>query len=312
MAETSTLQRTSNLRPEQELAFLLEGKDRPHNTVRMGWRNPTPQVLLDSFGSQSVPYPTSRRNVFLSHHHAEDEPSLPVSKTTEHIGSLSGLWRRIPDWWSSSEHTLIEGSNYLLVWYHSYDPNLQGGVLEAFAPRTSEASSVVANVLADVETAIVREWTAPVHDLTEWQEEVTDSRGQERFAARLRASFEVEPVEDGMGHPAEEIIGEALRSSEAAKVLDSLRYFCTDAAQPSFAASALRCLGRHDYVGTSSWRVGLVRDSLAMDSVEIRDAAVQAAELWGDTDSIEVLRSHTEPEPWLKQYVFDVVDDLAE
>ena len=311
MAETSTLQRTSNLRLEEELAFLLEGKDRPHNTERMGWRNPTPQVLLDSFGSQSVPYPTSRRNVFLSHHHAEYEPSLPVSKTTEHIGSLSGLWRRIPDWWNSSEHTLIEGSNYFLVWHHSYDPNLQGGVLEAFAPGTGEASSVVANVLADAETAIVREWTAPVHDLTEWQEEVTDSRGQERLAARLQASFEVEAVEDGMGHPAEEIIGEALRSAEDERILDWFRDFCTDAAQPGFAASALRCLGRHDYVGTTSWRVGLLHDSLAIDSVEIRDAAVQAAESWGDSDFIEVLRSHTEPEPWLRQYILDVVDDLA-
>ena len=177
MAETSTLQRTSNLRLEEELSSLLEGKDRPHNTEHVGWRNPTPHVLLDSFGSQSVPYPTSHRNVFLSHHHADDDPSLPVSKTTEHIGSLSGLWRRIPDWWSSTEHTLIEGSNYILVWRHSYDPNFQGGVTGAFAPHTGEASSVVANVSADVDTAIVREWTAPVHDLREWQEEVTDSRG---------------------------------------------------------------------------------------------------------------------------------------
>ena len=114
-----------------------------------------------------------------------------------------------------------------------------------------------------------------------------------------------------MGHPAEEIIGEALRSPEAESVLDWLRDFCTDDAQPSFAASALRCLGRDDYVGTTSWRVGLVRDSLSMDSVEIRDAAVQAAESWGDSDFIEVLRSHTEPEPWLRQYILDVVDDLA-
>ncbi len=114
-----------------------------------------------------------------------------------------------------------------------------------------------------------------------------------------------------MEHPAEEIIGEALRSAEDERVLDWLRDFCADAAQPSFAASALRCLGRHDYVGTASWRVGLLRDGLAMASVEIRDAAVQAAESWGDSGFIEVLQSHSEPEPWLRQYIFDVVDDLA-
>jgi len=171
---------------------------------------------------------------------------------------------------------------------------------------------VPANLLAAVDAAIVREWTALVHDLRERQEKAADSRGQARLATKLWTSFELEPVEDGMEHPAEEIIGEALRSQEAERVLDWLRDFCTDAAQPSFAASTLRCLGRHDYVGTTSRRVGLVRDSLAMDSVEIRDAAVQAAESWADSDFVEVLRSHTEPEPWLQQYIFDVVDDLAE
>ena len=132
---------------------------------------------------------------------------------------------------------------------------------------------------------------------------------RDRLAAKLRASFEGESVEDGMGHPAEEIIGEALRSPE--DVFDWLRDFCTDGAQPSLAASTLRCLGRHDNVGTISWRVGLVRDSLAMDSVEIRDAAVQAAESWGDSDFVEVLRSHVEREPWLRHYIFDVVGELA-
>ena len=132
------------------------------------------------------------------------------------------------------------------------------------------------------------------------------------LAAKLRTSFEVDPVEDGMEHPAEGIIGEAVRCEEGERVLGWLRDFCTDAAQPSFAASTLRCLGRQDNVGTISWRVGLVCDSLAMDSVEIRDAAVQAIESWGDPDLVEVLRSHVEPEPWLRQYIFDVVGDLVE
>ena len=55
----------------------------------------------------------------------------------------------------------------------------------------------------------------------------------------------------------------------------------------------------------------LVRDGLAMDSVEIRDAAIQAAESWGDSELLDVLRSHSETEPWLQQYILDVIDDLA-
>ncbi len=133
----------------------------------------------------------------------------------------------------------------------------------------------------------------------------------ERLADKLWAALEDRPIEDGMDHPTEEIIAEALQSAKDQQVLDWLRAFCTDASQPSFAASVLRCLGRHDSAGTVSWRVGLVRGGLAADDIEIRDAAVQAAESWGDSDLLDVLRPHSEPEPWLRQYISDVINDLA-
>ena len=135
--------------------------------------------------------------------------------------------------------------------------------------------------------------------------------GRDSLSSRLQASFEDNPLEDGMKHPAERIIAEALQTAKDRWILDWLSDFCTDDARSSFAASVLRCLGRHSNVGTTSWRVGLIRDSLAIDNVEIRDAAVQAVESWCDRDSLDVLRSHREPEPWLRQYIFDVMDDLA-
>ena len=58
--------------------------------------------------------------------------------------------------------------------------------------------------------------------------------------------------------------------------------------------------------------MGLVRDGLAKNSVEVRDAAIQAAESWGDSELIEVLKAHSETEPWLRQYLNDVIDDLSE
>ena len=58
-------------------------------------------------------------------------------------------------------------------------------------------------------------------------------------------------------------------------------------------------------------RVELVRDGLATEGVEIRDAAVQAAEAWGDLGMVEVLESHREPVAWLRDYVRSVIDDLA-
>lgn len=136
-------------------------------------------------------------------------------------------------------------------------------------------------------------------------------REQTRLSNQLHAAFEADPLEDGMSHPAEKILAEALRFRGDRPVLEWLRYFSLDAAHPGFAASVLRCLGRQPHPGTSSWRSKLVRDGLALDAVEIRDAAVQAAESWGGLDMQSILKSHFEPEPWLRNYIRDVIDDLG-
>lgn len=137
-------------------------------------------------------------------------------------------------------------------------------------------------------------------------------RKQVRLANKLHATFKTEPLEDGMYHKAEDIIEQALQSRKDHRILEWLRDFSLDTAQPVFAASVLRCLGRQEYPRTRSWRSELVRDALALDDVEIRDAAVQAAELWGDSDIVPVLKSHSEPESWLRDYISDVIDDLGE
>ena len=134
----------------------------------------------------------------------------------------------------------------------------------------------------------------------------------EWLAVRLRATFEANPLEDGKEHPAERIIEEVLGSEENQLALGWFSTLCLDEAHPSFAASVLRCLGRQAHPGTVSWRTGLVRDALAMNDIEIRDAAVQAAELWGDQNLRSVLESHSESEPWLREYIQDVIDGLVE
>ena len=136
-------------------------------------------------------------------------------------------------------------------------------------------------------------------------------RGQEVLATELRASFEDSPVEDGIGHAAELIIANALVQAGDKWALRWFKNFCTDASQPSFAASVLRCLARNDSIGTTSWRGDIVRDSLASDSVEMRDAAIQAVETWGDPSLLEPLKAHSDPDSWLQQYVLDVIDDLS-
>ena len=144
------------------------------------------------------------------------------------------------------------------------------------------------------------------------QKALVEDRERERLANRLWTAFAADPLEDGMSHPAEEIIGEALRSTEDKPVLDWFRTFSLDAERPSFAASVLRCLGRQTPPGTDSWRTELVRGGLAVDDVEIRDAAVQAAESWGDRSLADVMKAHREAEPWLREYIENVISDLGE
>ncbi len=135
---------------------------------------------------------------------------------------------------------------------------------------------------------------------------------QSRLMLSLHASFEAEPLEDGMDHPADEIIRGALRDAKDDRVFHWIKESCLDAKRSSFAASVLRCVGRQMYPGSEAWRTELVRCALDMEDVEIRGAAIQAAEFWGGPDICEVLKAHDEPLQWLRNYVRDVIEDLRE
>ena len=131
----------------------------------------------------------------------------------------------------------------------------------------------------------------------------------EQLEYRLRVAFEVEPLEDGIHHPAERIIDGALESTDRQQVIVSLNKICLDTKDPGFSSTVLRCLGRR-VLGTPNWRTEVVRSALAVDDVEMRDAAVQAAESWGDREMIAILESHVDAVPWLRTYIEDVVEDL--
>lgn len=132
-----------------------------------------------------------------------------------------------------------------------------------------------------------------------------------RLSQELRICFEMDQIESGMDHPAESVISRALAQTSHGYILDWLRSASLNSADPSFASSILRCLGRLDSPGDTSWRATLVRDALGLDDVEIRDAAAQAADSWADQELIEVLTLHREAEPWLQSYVTEIVADLS-
>ena len=135
---------------------------------------------------------------------------------------------------------------------------------------------------------------------------------RDRLDAMLSAAFEAEPVEDGVAHTAEQILARALDTGDRSTMLDVVAALCVDTARPGFSAATLRCLGRLTPPGSSAWRSALVRGALAHTDVEVRDAAVQAAESWGDADLIDVLRAHRETEAWLANYIREVVGSLRD
>ena len=131
-----------------------------------------------------------------------------------------------------------------------------------------------------------------------------------RLDSMLSAAFEAEPVEDGVAHPAEHILDRALDTDDQTAVLGVVAALCMDTARPGFSAATLRCLGRLTRPGSSAWRSDVVRRALTHSGVELRDAAVQAAESWGDAELVGVLRAHRETEPWLAEYITEVTEDL--
>lgn len=131
-----------------------------------------------------------------------------------------------------------------------------------------------------------------------------------RFLDQLHASFDAEPLEDGMDHPAEQVITAALESEDRDTALKWISSACLGSESPAFAAATFLCAARHPGIGTATWRAGLVHRGLASDDIELRDAAIQAAELWGDPGLGEILMAHSEPVSWLDEYRRGVIDDL--
>lgn len=133
---------------------------------------------------------------------------------------------------------------------------------------------------------------------------------RDRLDMMLSAAFEAEPVEDGVAHPAEQILERALHTGDQPTALGVVAALCGEPARPGFSAATLRCLGRLTPPGSSAWRSAVVRGALAHTDVELRDAAVQAVESWGDPSLVDVLRSHCEAEAWLAEYIREVTEDL--
>ena len=159
-----------------------------------------------------------------------------------------------------------------------------------------------------IEEAPIASWQpAPLDKAIVDQPDDGEDARCERLERALRGVFDADPLEDGVSHPAEQIVAEAVGTSGA---LDWLNGFVLATDSPTFGASTLRCLGRLNDVGTAVWRANLVRRALTNKDVQVRDAALQAAEAWDGADLRRILAAHLPSEPvgWLREAMQDVVE----
>jgi hypothetical protein len=129
-----------------------------------------------------------------------------------------------------------------------------------------------------------------------------------QFRVRLIEAVNARPVEDGFDHEAEEIVKEVLDRQDG-RGREWLRTFVFDQ-EPALAAATLKCLGRISV--PKSWALEVAETALRHIHVEVRDSAVQALELWSFREGVEILQSHREKVPWLREYISDVIRDLSE
>ena len=120
-------------------------------------------------------------------------------------------------------------------------------------------------------------------------------------------ALDAEPLEAGGDHRAESILADALEGSVPSVTLEAIRASCVSDRASVGAADLLRCLARLSEPGTDRWRADLIRDALKAGAVEVRDAALEAAEAWMSRSMLGVLRSHVDPDPELGSEVREIV-----
>ncbi len=133
-----------------------------------------------------------------------------------------------------------------------------------------------------------------------------------RFRSKLIAALLDEPIEDGVTHPAEGLIDEALRvdPSDCQNWLSQVlvEHYPT---RPSLCASIVRCIGRLNYDRIRGWGMRVIDDALQNRDAEVREATIRALEAWGGPAALKMLRRHEDPVAWLNEYVQQVIVDLS-
>ena len=131
-----------------------------------------------------------------------------------------------------------------------------------------------------------------------------------RLTSNLLISIERDPVEDGIIHAGEIVLGKAV-AEYGIVALGWISELLVSSDSSNVISSVIKLIGRIGPVGSSEWRKSTIVNALSHDSLEVRDAAVQCIEDWEDTLMIGVLDAHQENDEWLSSYIDEVKQELA-
>lgn len=137
-------------------------------------------------------------------------------------------------------------------------------------------------------------------------------RNYRRFRDDLVHVFEEFPIEDGITHPADDIIEQAFRDDNHT-CRDSLvrGFYEFKDLRPAISAAFLRCTARVDFAEIGVIGLSLAQDALDHNNIEIREAAVRMLENWGGNQAIHILRQHNDTIAWISRYIDQVIVDLS-
>lgn len=190
-------------------------------------------------------------------------------------------------------------------------PNLGASPLSHLSSRkmVALAAGLTAAVVFTTDTAIAQSF--PRERLAIPVTASLDEHGAERARlsppAVLLASIKSESVEDGRQHPAESALADFVRQHGGDSFFDEM--FDKPRTNGELTVTLLRLFGRMHTFDTG-FRQRLLTAGLASDDIQVRDAAVTAAEEWADPSTIALLERHVEKSPWLSDYITRVVRDL--
>ncbi len=155
--------------------------------------------------------------------------------------------------------------------------------------------------------------SAFVTNIEEFKTQIPITLNEANFQRELLYTIETEPIEDGYKHPGEQIISKALYSFKKDAIYWIQGIFHDNWRYPGVAAAILRLVGRLPAKIADPWAHILVINGIIHPSIEVRDAAIRAIELWDDPRFVDFLSAHREEQvSWLAEYFDEVIADLKQ